>query len=387
MKKALVALLVLLFVVPMAVAVSLAFAAAGAAAPCDLSAANSSITVVSKLPKSVAGYSGVQLKNAAVIITTADSHDMGPQGALIGLIVAIQESGLRSLANAGEFTYPAGGSSVMTAAQWDELRAKVARSVNMPNDGVASGDWDSIGAFQQRLGLGYGGAGSTDQQIARLLDIAYTAGVFFDRLADVDGWREMAPGAAAQAVQRSAYPDRYAQHWSDAQELLAALGGVKVAAAPTRCTTAISAWPTSIDGWTRPITDYTALSSPFGLRLHPTLGTWRLHEGQDFSAKLDTPIYAAADGIVVKAGYAGDGTGGLYWVVVDHGGGVTTGYLHSEANGILVDVGQHVVAGQKIALVGNSGHSTGPHLHFEVRINGTPIEPLAYLAQMGVTYP
>jgi murein DD-endopeptidase MepM/ murein hydrolase activator NlpD len=100
----------------------------------------------------------------------------------------------------------------------------------------------------------------------------------------------------------------------------------------------------------------------------------RLHEGIDITASSGTPIWAAASGTVIHAGWLG-GYGNL--VVVDHGGGLATAYAH--ASSILVGVGQQVSQGETIALVGSTGNSSGPHLHFEVRVNGTAVDPLLYL--------
>lgn len=342
------------------------------------------LVVSSELPQ-VDGYSKAQLTNAAVIIATASMRGMGAQGARIGLITALQESALRNLANAGEFDYPAAPSSVMTSEQWAALKPVVATSTTYPNDGVAPGDWDSIGLFQGRFSITrWSGDGSDAQRIQNLLNPSFTAGRFFDALTGVTGWRQMRPGAAAQAVQRSAYPDAYDQHWDASGELVEALTGVEVtdtSAGP--CSAPISGAPVTADGWTAPITDYSSVGDRYGMRFHPIDHVWRLHAGQDFPAPRGTPIYAAAAGVVVKAGAAG---GGLNWVVVDHGGGVLTRYLHSDASGILVKVGQPVTAGQEIALVGSSGKATGPHLHFEVSVDGRTVEPLAFLASHGVKY-
>lgn len=327
----------------------------------------------------VAGFTGPQLTNAVVVINTAADRNLGDRGARIGLIAAIQESGLRNLANAGQFTYPADGSQVMAADQWAIVREQVKLSLSMPNDGVAPGDWDSIGLFQGRLSAGWGGSGTIEEQVANLLDPAYTTGRFYDALVQVEGWQTMEPTLAAQAVQRSAFPHAYAEHWEASGELYQALTG-----ATLDCQTD-SGEPISAYGWTKPIVDYTRLSSPYGMRMHPTLHVWRMHTGQDFSAAAGTPIYAAADGMVIKAGRA-SATSDLNWVVIDHGGGVQTYYLHSEDDGILVHVGDPVTAGRTIALVGSSGQSTAPHLHFEVRVGGVPTEPMAYLAARDVTY-
>ena len=100
----------------------------------------------------------------------------------------------------------------------------------------------------------------------------------------------------------------------------------------------------------------------------------RLHEGIDISAASGTPNWAAAAGTVIYAGWLG-GYGNL--VVVDHGNGLSTAYAH--ASSILVGVGQGVVQGETVSLVGSTGNSSGPHLHFEVRVNGTAVDPLLYL--------
>lgn len=112
------------------------------------------------------------------------------------------------------------------------------------------------------------------------------------------------------------------------------------------------------------------ITSGFGMRFHPILHRYRMHTGVDFAASSGTPIRAAAGGEVVMASYM-RGYGNT--VVIDHGGGVTTLYAHCSA--LLVREGQTVRQGQVIARVGSTGLSTGPHLHFEVRQNGTPVNP------------
>jgi len=110
------------------------------------------------------------------------------------------------------------------------------------------------------------------------------------------------------------------------------------------------------------------VTSPFGMR-------WgRMHEGIDIGVGYGTPIHAAAAGVVVWAGWLG-GYGNL--VVVDHGNGLSTAYGHQEQ--VAVSYGQHVDQGQVIGYVGCTGHCFGPHVHFEVRINGSPVDPLGYL--------
>jgi murein DD-endopeptidase MepM/ murein hydrolase activator NlpD len=117
-----------------------------------------------------------------------------------------------------------------------------------------------------------------------------------------------------------------------------------------------------------------AISSGFGERVHPILGTSRMHNGVDMNAAQSDPIKAAASGKVILSGVKG-GFGNT--VMIDHGGGMVTLYAHQSKLG--VSVGQKVEAGQTIGYIGSTGLSTGPHLHFEVRINGTPRNPAKYL--------
>jgi murein DD-endopeptidase MepM/ murein hydrolase activator NlpD len=110
------------------------------------------------------------------------------------------------------------------------------------------------------------------------------------------------------------------------------------------------------------------ITSPFGPR-------WgRMHTGIDLGASYGTPIAAAAAGTVIYAGWLG-GYGNL--TVIDHGGGLATAYGHQSR--IAVSFGEQVAQGQTIGYVGSTGHSTGPHLHFEVRVNGQAVDPLGYL--------
>lgn len=112
------------------------------------------------------------------------------------------------------------------------------------------------------------------------------------------------------------------------------------------------------------------ITSGFGMRYHPILHRTRMHNGIDFGAGAGTSILAAADGSVIAATYS-KGYGNM--VILDHGGGVSTLYGHCSR--ILVNEGQRIARGQRIALVGSTGLATGPHLHWEVRVNGRPINP------------
>jgi len=116
------------------------------------------------------------------------------------------------------------------------------------------------------------------------------------------------------------------------------------------------------------------ITSPFGPRADPITGTLGFHPGVDFGATFGTPIQAAADGTVVWAGPNG-GYGNC--TIIDHGHSLATLYAHQSL--IIVHVGDQVTRGQMIGQVGSTGYSTGPHLHFEVRISGTPVDPVPYL--------
>lgn len=116
------------------------------------------------------------------------------------------------------------------------------------------------------------------------------------------------------------------------------------------------------------------ISSGFGYRTQPIAGASTNHKGIDFAAATGTPIYAAAAGTVISAGYAGN-AGNL--LVISHGNGLLTYYMH--CNAIYVSAGQKVSRGQNVAAVGTTGNSTGPHLHFQVMLNGTPVNPANYL--------
>ena len=123
--------------------------------------------------------------------------------------------------------------------------------------------------------------------------------------------------------------------------------------------------------WPCPASRY--ISSSFGNRLHPTLNVWKFHTGIDIGCSAGKDIVAAASGKVIMSQWYG-GYGNC--VMIDHGGGIVTLYGH--ASKLLVSKGQVVKQGQVIALVGSTGRSTGPHLHFEVRKNGQYIDPMSY---------
>lgn len=127
----------------------------------------------------------------------------------------------------------------------------------------------------------------------------------------------------------------------------------------------IMAWPTP---------GYTRITSPYGMREHPITGVYKLHTGVDIGAPMNANFIAVADGVVVKAGY---NTAYGNMVIVDHGGGISTLYAHGDE--IVAQFGQKVKKGDVILKVGKTGYATGPHAHFEVRVNGSAVDPMPYI--------
>ncbi len=123
-----------------------------------------------------------------------------------------------------------------------------------------------------------------------------------------------------------------------------------------------------------PVPGYTKITSNYGMRVHPITGQYKLHTGVDISAPIGANFVAANDGIVTKAEY---NTAYGNMVIIDHGGGISTLYAHGSE--ILVTVGQTVKRNEAILKVGSTGYSTGPHAHFEVRINGVVTNPIEYI--------
>lgn len=164
---------------------------------------------------------------------------------------------------------------------------------------------------------------------------------------------EFAAEVAAEAAQEAAI-----------EQLLASLVVPGSATATVPAGDAFLSWP--IPG--APIT------SPFGPRVDPIAGYTSFHPGVDFGAKMGTAIHAAADGTVV---FAGQETGYGNYTCISHGGDIATCYAHQSV--LMVTVGELVTRGQVIGLVGSTGYSTGPHLHFEVRIDGKVTDPVPWL--------
>ena len=280
----------------------------------------------------VGRFDSEQVGHAAAIIAAGTRLGVPPRGWVIALATAIQESDLR----------------------------------NLPG-----GPDDSIGLFQQRPSQGWG----TPTQ---LMDPSYAAGKFFKALLKVPGWQAMAVTDAAQRVQKSAYPDAYADDEPDATLLVSALTG-----AVADCAAVVGPM-----GWVAPVR--APIVSGFRTPDRPS------HDGVDLGAPRGTPIHAASSGVVttvrcnitpVEHGCDRDGspqTPGCGWYVdIEHPGGIVTRYCHMLTRPAVAE-GQPVVAGQVIGVVGSSGHSSGPHLHYETHqgdhSSATATDPVPFMA-------
>ena len=153
---------------------------------------------------------------------------------------------------------------------------------------------------------------------------------------------------------------------ADAQALTSSIRNSGSSSSSSKYNGGIMAWP---------VPSCHTISSGYGGRIHPTTGKYKFHGGLDIPGSYGSAIVAANSGKVIWAGNRGDSYGN--YVIIDHGGGVSTLYGHSSK--VLVSTGQSVSRGQRIANVGSTGRSTGPHCHFEVRINGSRVNPTPYV--------
>ncbi|HLU33695.1 MAG TPA: M23 family metallopeptidase [Natronosporangium sp.] len=314
-------------------------------------------------PAALAALDDEQLANGVLVVEVGMDLETPPRAWVIAVATAMQESGLRNLPHLGE-----------------------------------KNDHDSLGLFQQRPSQGWG----TPEQI---MDPVYAATVFYERLLEVEGWEQMPLTVAAQAVQRSAFPDAYARHEPLAVALVNSVtGGVAGAAAFAPDLRCAGAGEVTAAGWARPVPG--EYSSGFRTANRPD------HYGIDTTDARGTVVRAAADGTVVLvdcdaslggAPYSCDvdgspGVRGCGWYLdILHAGGVVTRYCHLLARPD-VTVGDRVAAGQPIGRVGSSGHSSGPHLHFEVElrtilsreageitVERRQTDPVPFLAARGIT--
>jgi murein DD-endopeptidase MepM/ murein hydrolase activator NlpD len=288
---------------------------------------------------SIGRWSPDQVANAATIIAVGKQLDVPRRGWIVALATAMQESSLHNLDH---------------------------------------GDRDSLGLFQQRPSQGWG----TRTQI---MNPVYSATAFYRRLLAVGNWQNLEITEAAQAVQRSALPNAYERWESDATALVTALAGETGVAANCDLAAAVG-----VQGWVAPVT--APIVSQFRSATRPG------HDGVDLGAARGTRIVAAAAGTVSRVrcnvgagscdvdGYPG--LGGCGWYVdITHPGGVISRYCHMLRRPLVV-AGQKVSAGQPLGVVGSSGNSSGPHLHFEIHLGDDAgesgaVEPVAWMRDHG----
>jgi murein DD-endopeptidase MepM/ murein hydrolase activator NlpD len=224
----------------------------------------------------------------------------------------------------------------------------------------------------------------------------YASTRFYEKLKTISGWERMSLTQAAQRVQISAYPDAYAKHEGLATEIVNALahGAARAVGDSVAIVCLSTGGQIAASGWTIPVPG-AFVGSGFRTPQRPT------HQGVDLIIGKYTVIHAVASGIVsvVKCdqdhtgrqscnvdGYPGKG--GCGWMVeIVHAGEIMTRYCHMVERPA-VEVGQHVVAGQRIGRVGSSGNSSGPHLHFEVHLNNDrrsvgAIDPVPFMEKQG----
>ena len=177
------------------------------------------------------------------------------------------------------------------------------------------------------------------------------------------GWKlTSAEPAGAMAVASEAAPADYVPETSDPGPPPVTIDPLAAADAP----------PADPDRPGAPL-DFLRVTSSYGMRRHPILGFTRMHQGVDFAAREGAPVLAAADGVITEAGPAG-GYGNF--LRVRHAGGWATGYAHLSGFAPGVAPGARVLRGEVIAFVGHTGLATGPHLHFEVSLNGIKLDPM-----------
>lgn len=291
----------------------------------------------------VAGYQDEQLVNAAHIMLAGTDLGLSARDLTIGVMTAMGESSLVVLDH-GDDVGP-----------------------------------DSRGLFQQRDN---GAWGTYEDR----MDPHTSATMFFEALQEVRGRDTLMPTVAAHTVQRNADPYHYAPFWEPAGEVVQAIGDVDADLTAGGHVDICNEPPErsrdiSHDGWAQPAAG--PITSPFGYRIDPVTGTYDMHHnGTDLGGGGDGgAIWAAQDGTIIDA-YT-DPVGA--WVIdIDHGGGLMTRYKHMWASGVLVTAGDEVSAGDQIGMVGSSGWSTGPHLHFEIHVDGVPVNPEQYLTDVGV---
>jgi len=306
------------------------------------------IVDASKRMPSMGAYGEGQIRNAAVIVNVGSDMRVPFRGWVIAVATAMQESALSNLPHLG-----------------------------------ADNDHDSVGLFQQRPSQGWGSA-------QQLQDPKYASRKFYEKLVTIEGWQQMALTDAAQRVQVSAYPDAYAKHEPIATQIVNLLtGGAGRAAGNSTKARCATGGEIAASGWTVPVR--ALIVSGFRTGERPD------HDGVDLGAGRHTPIHAAAAGQVITSRCDTDPSGRLcshdgspstpgcgWYVKIRHAGNLVTMYCHMIVRP-KVRVGQMVAAGQELGFVGTSGHSSGPHLHFEVydSSRGDKVDPVDFMRNVG----
>jgi len=311
----------------------------------------------------IGSYSSEQIKNAAIIIGVGKRLKLPPRAWVIAVATAMQESNLRNLGHLGK-----------------------------------RNDHDSLGLFQQRPSSGWGSP-------AQVTDPVYAATKFYSKLRKVKNWDDLALTRAAQRVQISAYPGAYAKHEPIATQIVNMLAdGAANAVGNSLAMTCPEIGEVSASGWTSPLaasgkglkrSQKMVVGSGFRTASRPR------HNGVDLIIGTGNPVRSVASGVVSRIkcdetfsgrkdcdvpGYPGKG--GCGWMLeIRHPGKIMTRYCHLVRRPS-VQVGEKVVAGQVVATSGNSGNSSGPHLHFEVHLNNdrssaSAVDPVQFMAQRG----
>ncbi|MBV1853438.1 M23 family metallopeptidase [Catellatospora tritici] len=304
------------------------------------------VSITGQFP-SIGPYGEEKIRNAAIIIKTGQQLKVPPRGWVIAVATAMQESSLTNHGFLGD-----------------------------------RNDHDSLGLFQQRPSQGWGTP-------AQVMDPVYAATKFYQKLLKVKEWETLPLTVAAQRVQISAYPNAYAKHEPLATRIVNELtDGAARAVVVRNALRCASFGQIAASGWTVPVK--ASLNSGFRTASRPG------HNGVDLGAARHTPIHAAAAGVVIisKCDLGNcdrDGslsTPGCGWYVdILHADQVITRYCHMQSQP-LVRVGDRISPGQVIGYVGNSGHSTGPHLHFEVHLDGDrsrtgAVDPIPFMTAKG----
>lgn len=311
-------------------------------------------------------FTPAQLGHTKTIYDVSVAMKLPVRAAVVAMATVAQESYFKNMAN-----------------------SNVPKSLTIPHEGVGD-DHDSVGLFQQRPlpPDGEGGWGTVED----LMTPRISATKFYSALLRIDGWEKLPITVAAQRVQVSAFPEAYAKHEPLAIALVTTIAGGAI--------TCEAAGPISASGWTKPVNGQ--FTSGFRTADRPT------HNGVDVAAPKGTPIFAASAAVVLTvecgSGINCDidgsiGTPGCGWFVeLLHADRSTTRYCHMLRRPFTViggttqalRVGQIVATGQQIGIVGTSGNSSGPHLHYETHLGNPPTsenaqDPFVYMKARGVS--